>query len=96
MFKIEVGKGPLMFMPYSRIMKTVLGEKKIEEFKDSYYAILYNSGMPVGCGRMKIEDTLYTIDNIKIFKEFYTQELIEDITNQLLKKAKCIGLEEKN
>lgn len=96
MFKIEVGKGPLMFMPYSRIIKTILGEIKVEEVKDSYYAILYSSGMPIGCGRMKIEDTLYTIDNIKIFKEFYTQELIEDISNQLLKKAKSIGLEEKN
>jgi hypothetical protein len=96
MLKVEVGKGPLMFMPYSRIMKEILGETKVEEVKDSYYAILYNSGMPIGCGRMKVEDTLYIIDNIKIFKEFSTQDLIEDISNQLLKKAKYIGLEEKN
>ena len=96
MFKVEVGKGPLMFMSYSRIMKEVTGETQIEEAKDSYYAILYDFGMPIGCGRMKIDDTLYIIDNIKIFKKFYTQDLIEDISNQLLKKAKSIGLEEKN
>ncbi|UUV19090.1 hypothetical protein NRK67_06155 [Fusobacteria bacterium ZRK30] len=96
MFKVEVGKGPLMFMSYSRIMKEVTREAQVEEVKDSYYAILYDFGMPIGCGRMKIEDTLYIIDNIKIFKEFSTQGLIEDISTQLLKKAKSIGLEEKN
>ena len=95
MLKIEVGKGPLMFMSYSRIMTEITGETQIEEVKGSYYAILYDFGMPIGCGRMKIEDTLYIIDNIKIFEKFSTQCLIKDISNQLLKKARHIGLEEK-
>jgi len=96
MFKIEVGKGPLMFMSYSRIIKETTEKKHVEEAKDSYYAILYDFGMPIGCGRMKIENTIYIIDNIKIFKEFYSDNLIKDISNQLLKKAKSIGLEETN
>ncbi len=96
MFKVEVGKGPLMFMSYSRIIKEVTGNTKVEEVKDSYYAILYDFGMPIGCGRMKVEDTLYIIDNIKIFKEVFNmlKKSIEE--TQLLKKAKSIGLEEKN
>ena len=86
MFKVEIGKGPLMFMSYSRIMKEITKDTYIEEVKDSYYAILYEFGMPIGCGRMKIEDPLYIIDNIKIFEEFSTQNLIKDISKQLLKK----------
>ena len=96
MFKVEVGKGPLMFMAYARIIKEVTGDSDIEEIKTSFYAILYDFGMPIGCGRMKIEENLYIIDNIKIFKEFYAQGLIEDISTQLLKKAKSIGLKEMN
>ena len=96
MFKVEVGKGSLMFMSYSRIIKEVTENTQVEEVEDSYYAILYDFGMPIGCGRMKVEDSLYIIDNIKIFKEFSTQGLIKDISTQLLKKAKSIGLEEKN
>ena len=64
MFKVEVGKGPIMFMPYARIMQEITKEEKIEEIKSSFYAILYDFGIPIGCGRLKIQGNQYIIDNI--------------------------------
>jgi len=95
MFKVEVGKGPLMFMSYARIMEEITKEKNLEELKDVFYAILYDFGTPIGCGRMKVEGELYTIDNIKIFDKFHTERLYSDIHTQLEKKAKLLGLKEK-
>jgi hypothetical protein len=95
MLKVEVGKGPLMFMSYARIQKDITGTEEVEEFKNSYYAILYDFGMPIGCGRMKIENNLYTIDNIKIFDDYHSEELVEEITSQLIKKGRSLGIEEK-
>ena len=94
MFKVEVGKGPLMFMPYARIIKEITNEDKVEELEDVFYAILYDFGIPIGCGRLKIEEKKYLIDNIKIIDEFNTEDLRNDIQTQLLRKAKFLGLEE--
>ena len=95
MFKIEVGNSPLMFMTYSKIIQEITDSSDIENSKDSFYAILSNFGMPIGCGRLKVEDNLYIIDNIYIYKEYFSKNLVEDLSKQLLKKANSIGLKEK-
>ena len=95
MFKVEVGQEPLMFMPYARIIKETTNEEKVEELKDVFYAILYDFGTPIGCGRMKVNKVNFFIDNIKIIDKFNSEELRSDIYKQFLKKATLLGLEEK-
>jgi hypothetical protein len=94
MFKVEVGNSTLTFMAYSRIIQEIDGIS-VENDKNSFYAILYDFGMPVGCGRLKIEDNLYIIDNIRIYKDSFSNDLVEDIKKQLLRKANTIGIKEK-
>ena len=94
MFKVEVGNSTLTFMAYSRIIQEIDGIS-VENDKNSFYAILYDFGMPVGCGRLKIEENLYIIDNIRIYKDSFSNDLVEDIKKQLLRKANTIGIKEK-
>jgi len=91
MFKVEVGKGPLMFMSYYNLVKEINGTTPVEELENIYYAILYDFGMPIGCGRLKLENNSYTIDNIMILSEFSTPNLLEDIRDRLQKKYENIG-----
>ena len=90
MFKVEVGKGPLMFISYYNLLKEINGTLAKEELEDTYYAILYDFGMPIGCGRLKIDKNIKTIDTVMILSEFSTPNLLGDIRNQLENKYKNI------
>ena len=99
MFKREIGQGGLMFMASMGIREDVFHtEQGIDKAmmsddkdKEAYHCVIYDFGMPIGCGRLYKDNEGFHIGRVAINKKYRGKGLGKDIVRGLMEKAWEVG-----
>lgn len=99
MFKREVGRGGLFFMPSMGVREEVFHKEQgidrsmmsDDKDKDAFHCIIYDFGMPIGSGRLYEDETGFHIGRVAILKEYRGKGLGKDLMEGLLNKAWEVG-----
>lgn len=99
MFKREVGRGGLFFMPSMGIREDVFHKEQgidismmsDDKDRDAFHCIIYDFGLPIGSGRLYEDKDGFHIGRVAILKDYRGKGLGRDLMIGLMDKAWEVG-----